>query len=67
MNNNIRTAINLYLQANGKEDTRTITTIFAKQFNTSKQRIAGNLRAMKYNYGSINIITIVPNHQSLAM
>ena len=43
MNNKIRIAIMSYLNANGKQNTRTIISMFAEQFNTSKQRISGNL------------------------
>ena len=60
MNNKIRIAIMSYLNANGKQNTRTIISMFAEQFNTSKQRISGNLRAMKYNFNTINIVTYTP-------
>ncbi len=64
MNNRIRTAITNYPNVNGKQDTRHITAMFAKQFNTSKQRIAGNLRAMKYDFQTISIVTYLPGTYS---
>lgn len=67
MNNQIRIAILNYLQTNGKQNTRTIITIFAKKFTTSKSRIAGNLRAMKYNFNTISIVTYVPGSFSEMM
>ena len=53
-----------YLNANGKQNTRTIISMFSEQFNTSKQRISGNLRAMKYNFNTINIVTYTPGSYS---
>ena len=57
MNNKIRIAIMSYL----------IISMFAEQFNTSKQRISGNLRAMKYNFNTINIVTYTPGSYSEMM
>lgn len=67
MNNKIRIAIMNYLNAHGKQNTRTIISMFAKQFNTSKQRIAGNIRALKYNFNAINIVTYTPGTYSEMM
>ena len=67
MNKKIRIAIMNYLNVHGKQNTRTIISMFAKQFNTSKQRISGNLRAMKYNFNAINIVTYVPGSFSEMM
>lgn len=67
MNNMIRIAIMAYLNAHGKQNTRTIISMFAKQFNTSKQRISGNLRAMKYDFNAITIVTYVPGSYSEMM
>lgn len=67
MNNQIRIAILNYLQRNGKQNTRTIISMFAKQFNTSKRRIAGNVRAMKYDFHTISIVTYVPGSFSEMM
>ena len=64
MNNKIRIAIMSYLNANGKQNTRTIISMFAEQF---KQRISGNLRAMKYNFNTINIVTYTPGSYSEMM
>ena len=39
MNYRIRRAIEGYIQANGQQDTRDVIALFAKRFNTTKQRI----------------------------
>ena len=67
MNNKIIIAIMNYLNAHGKQNTRTIISMFAKQFNTSKQRISGNLRAMNYNFNTISIVTYAPGSFSEMM
>ena len=67
MNNKIRIAIMNYLNAHGKQNTRTSISMFAKQFNTSKQRISGNLRAMNYNFNTISIVTYAPGSFSEMM
>lgn len=67
MNNRIRNEILTYIITNGRQDTRTIISVFAKRFNTSKQRISGNLRAMKYNFNTINIVTYTPGKYSEMM
>ena len=67
MNNKIRIAIMNYLNAHGKKNTRTIISMFAKQFNTSKQRISGNLRAKNYNFNTISIVTYAPGSFSEMM
>lgn len=67
MNNRIRIEILTYIKTNGRQDTRTIISVFAKRFHTSKQRISGNLRAMKYNFKTINIVTYTPGVYSEMM
>lgn len=39
MNYRIRRAIEGYIQTNGQQDTRDVIALFAKRFNTTKQRI----------------------------
>jgi hypothetical protein len=61
MNYQIRRAIERYLQANGKQDTRDVIALFARRFNTTKQRISGNISCMKCRELSINIIPNTPH------
>ncbi len=67
MNNQIRLSIITYLNAYGRQNTRMITALFAKLYHTSKQRIAGNLRALKYSFEAISIVTYIPNSYSEMM
>ena len=43
MNRRIRIAILAYIASNGKTDTRKLISIMAKRFNTTRQRISGNI------------------------
>ena len=43
MNRRIRIAILAYIASNGATDTRKVISIMAKRFNTTKQRISGNI------------------------
>ncbi len=61
MNYQIRQAIERYIHANGRQETREIITLFAKRFNTTKQRISGNISCMKCCEQSINIIPNKPH------
>lgn len=61
MNYRIRRAIEGYIQANGQQDTRDVIALFAKRFNTTKQRISGNISCMKCREQSINIIPNKPH------
>ncbi len=61
MNYQIRRAIENYIKMYGKQDTRIIISIFAKRFNTTKQRISGNISCMKRLEQSINIIPNKPH------
>lgn len=61
MNYRIRRAIESYIQANGQQDTRDVIALFAKRFNTTKQRISGNISCMKCREQSINIIPNKPH------
>ena len=56
-----RRAIEGYIQANGQQDTRDVIALFAKRFNTTKQRISGNISCMKCREQSINIISNKPH------
>lgn len=61
MNYRIRRAIESYIQANGQQDTRDVIDLFAKRFNTTKQRISGNISCMKCREQSIDIIPNKPH------
>lgn len=61
MNYKIRQTIESYLKINGRQDTRTVITLFAQHFNTTKQRISGNISYMKCHEQSIDIISNKPN------
>lgn len=61
MNYIIRRTIENYLKLNGSQNTRIMIDIFAKQFNTTKQRISGNISYMKCYEHSINILSNKPN------
>lgn len=61
----IRMAIARYLSRHGTpQDTREIIATFAKRYATTKQRVSGNLAAMK-KAGSIRIDTVVEGKKSL--
>ena len=49
----------------GNQNTRKMTDIFSKAYHTSKQRIAGNLKTMKYDECTISIDTYIPNCYSV--
>lgn len=61
MNNQIRRAIEHYVKTNGRQDTRVVIALFAKQFNTTKQRISGNISYMKCHEHSIHLISNRPH------
>ncbi|MPN46314.1 hypothetical protein SDC9_193900 [bioreactor metagenome] len=61
MNYQIRRAIENYIQSNGKQNTRDVIALFAKRFNTTKQRISGNISCMKCHEQSIDIIPNKPH------
>lgn len=61
MNYKIRRAIEYYVKTNGCKDTREVIALFAKRFNTTKQRISGNISCMKCLERSINIIPNKPH------
>lgn len=60
-NKGIRRSIYKYIKRFGKQDTRFIIDIFSTAFNTTKQRISGNLSCMKCIDGTINIIPNKPH------
>lgn len=43
MNARIRTAILAYIAKNGATNTRTVISIMSKRFNTTRQRVCGNI------------------------
>ncbi len=61
MNYNIRRTIEDYLKLNGSQNTRIVIGIFAQKFNTTKQRISGNISYMKCHEHSIYILSNKPN------
>ncbi|MCP1110559.1 hypothetical protein [Ohessyouella blattaphilus] len=61
MNNQIRRSIERYVKKYGQQDTRVVISLFAKRFNTTKQRISGNISYMKCIEQSINIISNKPH------
>jgi hypothetical protein len=60
-NKQIRRAIKTYIKHYGMQDTRIIIDKFSKTFNTTKQRISGNISCMKCIDRSINIIKNKPH------
>jgi hypothetical protein len=63
-NYTIRQDILAYLQRVHKANSRLVIKMFGKKWHTSKQRVAGNLRALTYDFKSIQIQTIMPNKKS---
>ena len=61
MNYQIRRAMENYIKKHGRQDTRVMIDMYAKLFNTTKQRISGNISCMKCIEGSINIIPNKPH------
>lgn len=61
MNDQIRRAIESYIQANGQQYTRDVIDLFAKRFGTTKQCISGNISCMKCLEHSIHIIPNRPH------
>lgn len=55
MNTQIRLAIYRFLQSSGPTDSRAVISRFAAQFQTTKQRIAGNISHMVCNMGTVAI------------
>lgn len=65
-NKKIRRAMRKYVLHRGApQDTRKMTALFSKAYKTTRQRIAGNLRTMKYDEKTIQIITHVPGQRSI--
>lgn len=60
MNKSIRRAMRKFIEHYGAQDTRKMTALFATAYKTTKQRIAGNPKTMKYDEKTINIKTVVP-------
>lgn len=57
----IRRSIRKYIKRYGKQDTRSVITTFATAFQTTKQRISGNISCMKCIDGTINITPNKPH------
>ena len=65
MNKQIRRTIRHYIQHYGGVDTRDLITLMHTAFNTTKQRISGNLTAMVYYYcPAASIVTTIPHTKS---
>lgn len=56
MNEIIRDSILDYIDANGVTDTRTMVETMARWFETSKQRIAGNISYLVCKTGKLSIL-----------
>jgi hypothetical protein len=61
LNKIIRHSIRKYVKLHGKQDTRVVIAKFAIAFNTTKQRISGNISCMKCLEGTIDIIPNKPH------
>lgn len=61
LNRNIRMYITNYIATNGPTDSRVIISLAAKQFNTTKQRISGNISFMVCKADSLSIIRNRPH------
>ena len=61
LNKIIRRTIRRYIKIYGKQDTRVVIAKFATAFNTTKQRISGNISCMKCLEGTIDIIPNKPH------
>ena len=55
LNNAIRESIVNHVDICGASDTRNIISLYAKQYNTTKQRISGNISALVCS-GSMSIL-----------
>lgn len=64
-NKKIRRAMRKFVERYGEQDTRKMTTLFSKAYGTTKQRIAGNLRTMKYDEKTVQITTLIPCYYSI--
>ena len=62
-NKAIRRAIRKYIEHYGKQDSRKVIDIFAKDYHTTKQRISGNLSCMICIENSIQIFRNRPHSQ----
>lgn len=60
-NAQIRNEIEIYVRKNGPQNTRTLISLFAARFSTSKQRIAGNVSCMVCMEQTANIMAGAPN------
>jgi len=61
MNSSIRSAVSAYIAANGPTNTRTVIYLLANQFQTTKQRISGNISFMVCRAGTLQVIRNKPN------
>ena len=64
INSRIRADIVAFVLANGNTDTRVLIKILAQRFNTTKQRISGNISFIVAKQGLLSITTIAPNKES---
>ena len=60
-NSTIRRVMRNYIREYGPQDTRIMINKFSKFFNTTKQRISGNLSCMSCIEGSITIVKNKPH------
>ncbi len=64
-NKKIRRVMRKFVKRYGQQNTRKMISLFSKAYRTTKQRIAGNLRTMKYDEKTIQIETYIPCHYSV--
>lgn len=64
LNRNIRFGIVHHLRMYGTCDSREVIALFARRFNTSKQRVSGIISAMNRYFHSLGIVVHKPHKQS---
>lgn len=59
-----RRALRKFVEHYGPINTRHLTETFGRAYKTSKQRVAGNLRSLKYDDKTVQITTYIPKTYS---
>ena len=59
-NKQIRRIMRNFVKKYGPQDTRKMIDLLSAACKTTKQRVAGNLRALKYDEQTIKITTHIP-------
>lgn len=60
-NKQIRRIMKNFVKHYGPQDTRKMTALLSAACKTTKQRITGNLKTMKYDEKTIQITTHIPS------